>query len=293
MIKKELHQRLVNLFYPSKGILFSIPLVSFASCFLALLNKENGWVQHLVYVVSAYSLLIIILTITKQIKMAKSPQKSHSKSIFAKKLALIKQSLSKKENQIWIALISGTISTFVFGTVQLIGCFVHFDSWPLSLGLYYYFLSFLRGGLLANHLRRKDERMTYRWMGFLLLILSIPLLGMTLLMIKNNNGFVYQGTLIYAMAFIDFYLIVSSAIGYVRFYRDRCPVVSASKTLSLISSSVSLLWLQTAMFASFSPNDASFRYIMNLISGTVVFLFVFFLAIKAIVRSYSKKEIHQ
>lgn len=112
-------------------------------------------------------------------------------------------------------------------------------------------------------------------------------------MIKNNNGFVYSGTLIYAMTFIDFYLIVSSIVGYIRFYHDQRPIVSASKTLSLISSTVSLLWLQSAMFAAFSPDEVSLRYIMNLINGAIVFLFVFALAIKTIIRSYSKKGIHQ
>ena len=177
--------------------------------------------------------------------------------------------------------------------IQLIGCSVRFDSWPLSLAFYYYFLSILRGSLLINHFREKDERKVYRWMGYFLLALNIPLMGMTLLMIKNNNGFVYSGTLIYAMAFIDFYLIVSSIVGYIRFYHDQRPIVSASKTLSLISSTVSLLWLQTAMFAAFSPDEVSLRYIMDLINGAIVFLFVFTLAIKTIIRSYSKKGIHQ
>ena len=265
----------------------------FISCLLVLLSKENGWIQYLVYAISAYSFMIIVIGIIKRIKKAKSPQKGHSKSIFAKKLVPIRRFLSLEENQITLTLISGTISTFIFGTVQLIDCFAHFDSWSLSLGLYYYFLSILRGSLLINRFREKDERKVYRWMGYFLLVLNIPLLGMTLLMIKNNNGFVYSGTLIYAMAFIDFYLIVSSIVGYIRFYHDQRPIVSVAKTLSLISSAVSLLWLQTAMFAAFSPNDASFRYIMNLITGTIVFLFVFILAIKTIVRSYSKKEIHQ
>lgn len=143
--------------------------------------------------------------------------------------------------------------------------------WELTLGCYYMVLALARFLLLRDWRPGSDlalEQEKHRRCGRLLL-LDVPLAGMAALVVINGEGRSYPGYLIYATAFYTFYYVISALAAQVRCRRYKSPVLSAAKTLSLANALVSLLSLQTAMFAAFGGGEEFQRW-MNALTGVGV-----------------------
>lgn len=83
-----------------------------------------------------------------------------------------------------------------------------------------------------------------------------------------------------------FYVVFRLAIvNVVRFRALRSPILSAAKVLNLVSALMSLLGLQTAMIARFSPNGEKYRKLMNTVTGSAVYAAVIVIAVYMLRRS--------
>lgn len=111
----------------------------------------------------------------------------------------------------------------------------------------------------------------FRLCGCLLVILSFALQGVAIMIVKEGNGFRYHGYLIFVVALYDFYCLISSVIYLVKKRKVHSPVIMAVKHISLATSLMSMLSLQTAMFASFGQEmTLENQQLMNLLTGTAV-----------------------
>ena len=112
--------------------------------------------------------------------------------------------------------------------------------------------------------RLRREWQAYRLCGWMLVVLSVALQG---------QGFVYGGYGIYAVALYDFYCLTAALLFLIRSRKRHTPVVRALRYVSLTVSLVSMLSLQTAMFAAFGQDmPPAVRRQMNLVTGTAVCL---------------------
>lgn len=115
------------------------------------------------------------------------------------------------------------------------------------------------------------EWKAYRLCGCLLVVLSFALQGVAIMIVKEGNGFHYHGYLIFAVALYDFYCLITSVIYLVKKRKAHSPAIMAIKYISLATSLVSMLSLQTAMFASFGQEmTLENQQLMNLLTGTAV-----------------------
>lgn len=115
------------------------------------------------------------------------------------------------------------------------------------------------------------EWKAYRLCGGLLVVLSFALQGVTIMIVKEGNGFRYHGYLIFVVALYDFYCLITSVVYLVKKRKVHSPAIMAIKYISLATSLVSMLSLQTAMFASFGQEmTLENQQLMNLLTGTVV-----------------------
>lgn len=136
----------------------------------------------------------------------------------------------------------------------------------------------LRGSRAAARLDDPDARLragwkTYRLCGALLVLLALTLLGVAVLIVREDNGFVYDGFRIFAVAFYDFYSLISSVVFLIRFHRRRSPDLLALRQIRFAASLVSMLSLQTAMLAAFGTDTPlPLRRLMNLATGSAVCL---------------------
>lgn len=136
----------------------------------------------------------------------------------------------------------------------------------------------MRGSRAAARLDDPDARLragwkTYRLCGALLVLLALTLLGVAVLIVREDNGFVYDGFRIFAVAFYDFYSLISSVVFLIRFHRRRSPDLLALRQIRFAASLVSMLSLQTAMLAAFGTDTPlPLRRLMNLATGSAVCL---------------------
>ncbi|MEE0801555.1 MAG: hypothetical protein U0L91_09790 [Gemmiger sp.] len=115
------------------------------------------------------------------------------------------------------------------------------------------------------------EWKAYRLCGGLLVVLSFALQGVAIMIVKEGNGFRYHGYLIFVVALYDFYCLITSVVYLVRKRKVHSPAIMAIKYISLATSLVSMLSLQTAMFASFDQEmTLENQQLMNLLTGTAV-----------------------
>lgn len=153
------------------------------------------------------------------------------------------------------------------------------NAWYISLGVYYLLLSLMRFWLLrhefvdgtstgpASTLR---EWRIVRRCGTLIMLMSIALFGMVVLMIARGYGKHYSEYVTMAMATYVFIKIGSSIASMVKASKFRSPRLSCIRNIGFVDALVSMLALQTAMFAAFGRNETAKQLIMNALTGAGV-----------------------
>lgn len=153
---------------------------------------------------------------------------------------------------------------------------------------YYIVISIARFLLLRNYQRSSKcskysaqlnhEIKAYKMSGLLLIMMTLFLQATVIHMIFTGNGYVYQGFLIYVVALQDFICLTKAIFQIYRFRKENNLILKAIKTFSLSTSLVSLLSLQSAMFASFGSSlEIEIQQRMNFLTGNVICLILVFM----------------
>lgn len=272
---------------------FIIAIPTFIFLIAALMGKLYSQVlEYTIYVLSAYALIISVTGIFRIVDFIKNGIREHpfAKLIFSIPTVdkLMKESAFRTE----MALYSGfciNVMYVIFKTAM--GIYYH-SAWFISLGVYYLALAIMRF-MLIHYMRfkkqtadKKDEVKRYRMCGYMLFMINISLVGITILAVKKNNGFIYAGYLIYVMAVYTFYSVITAVINLVKYRKYGSPVLSAAKVVNMTTALVSIFSLETAMLAQFGgENTEQFRVIMTALTGAGVSLIVVGMAVFMIIRS--------
>lgn len=116
--------------------------------------------------------------------------------------------------------------------------------------------------------------------------MTLVLFGVVVLIMKLDSKFTYHGTLIFAVAAWDFYNLTMAIIYMVRKRGKHTPIISAIKMLKFATALVSMLSLQTAMFASFGGGtETEMKRWMNLATGSVVCLMIFGIGLYMVIQA--------
>jgi len=163
--------------------------------------------------------------------------------------------------------------------------------WFYALAVYYCLLGTMRFVLLRE-LRGngfgKDVRAEYRkyrLCGCMLLLMNTALSAIAFFIVKENRGFEHHYIMTIGMAAYTFYSFTKAIINLVRYRKYKSPVMSASKAVGFVAALVSMLSLETAMFASFGEDDPALRLIITAATGGIICLTVLSMAIYMIVHS--------
>jgi hypothetical protein len=174
------------------------------------------------------------------------------------------------------------------------GCGLFYHSWWFGTQAFYYLVIGadrfqLAKSLWKRDLSRKQEYAKSRNSGILLLLITIGIVGRSVLITHDNFSSSYNGFIIYGMAAYTFYCVVSAVRDLIKYKRIKSPLLSACKVAVFVNALVSLYSLQTAMLTKFS-DDTDYIQRMNAITGTVVCIIVLFTAVNVIVVASVKKE---
>ena len=132
--------------------------------------------------------------------------------------------------------------------------------WFMVLAVYYVIMAVMRF-LLVRYVRiqRIGTNMLGEWKrsrvcAYILLLINLSLSGAVLMILYQHRGYDYPGIMIYVMALYTFYALTMSIVDIVKYRKMGSPVMSTAKIVSLSAALVSMLNLETAMFAQFGGN---------------------------------------
>ena len=112
------------------------------------------------------------------------------------------------------------------------------------------------------------------------------------MILYQNRGYDYPGMMIYGMALYTFYSTIHAIVALVKYRNLGSPVMSTVKIVSLSAALVSMLNLETAMFAQFGEKmSVEKQWTFIIFTGAGISVTVVTLAILLIGRA--NKEIRR
>lgn len=262
---------------PLPTVLLSLP--AFGLVAYALAAGAAGPVACLAYALSAYALVISVTGCWRIAAALKRTVQAHP---------LGGRLVGDPKFRAEISLHQGFIVNLAYIVVKMAYGVWYRSPWFISLAVYYALLALTRLLLLfrGKGLDYLGELRRCRLCGLVLLLMNLALAGIVDFMVRQNRGYEYPGTLIYAMAAYSFYAVILAAVNVVKFRRHGSPVLSAAKAINLAAAMVSILSLETAMLSQFGgANGPLFRKRMTGAAGGAVCVLVLGMAVYMIVWS--------
>jgi hypothetical protein len=170
--------------------------------------------------------------------------------------------------------------------------------WFIVLAVYYVIMSVMRF-LLVRYVRVNEigtsllgEWKRSRICAYILLLINLSLSGAVLMILYQSKGYDYPGVMIYVMALYTFYSTTHAIVDIVRFRSLGSPIMSTAKIVSLSAALVSMLNLETAMFAQFGAEmPQQYQNLMIMLTGAGISVTVVTLSVVLIVKA--TKEIRR
>ncbi len=136
------------------------------------------------------------------------------------------------------------------------------------------------------------ELKIFRAAGVVMFVLNGIMAAMTAQMILNDDYSGKSQIMTIANATFTFTFMIIAVVNLKKYRKTDQPVYSASKMINFACALMSILSLQNSMVSVFGEDD-SFRFVMNIATGTAVFILVFGLAVYMICRANKKlKEVN-
>ena len=170
--------------------------------------------------------------------------------------------------------------------------------WFMVLAVYYVIMAVMRF-LLVRYVRIQKigtnilgEWKRSRICAYILLLINLSLSGAVLMILYQSKGYDYPGIMIYVMAMYSFYALTHAIVDIVKYRKMGSPIMSTAKIVSLSAALVSMLNLETAMFAQFGTDMAQQdQNLMIMLTGAGISITVVTLSVILIVRA--TKEIRR
>ena len=170
--------------------------------------------------------------------------------------------------------------------------------WFMVLAVYYMILAVMRY-LLVGYVRIQKigtsisgEWKRSRICACILLLINLSLSGAVLMILYQQKGYDYPGIMIYVMALYTFYSLIRALVDIIKYRKLGSPVMTTAKIVSLSSALVSMLNLETAMFAQFGGEmSVAEQHLFIILTGAGVSITVVTLSVILIVKA--TKEIRR
>lgn len=170
--------------------------------------------------------------------------------------------------------------------------------WFITFFVYYLLLSIMRFVLLRAENRNNRSRECsvlqpekehqnevgiYQNGGKIMIMLAVALMGSVVLIVKNGDGKSYPGYLILVVAAYTFFKIIIAVKNMIQIGKYKSPLLKTIRHIGYADAMMSLLSLQTAMFASFGKGEnQAVIYSMNGLTGGIVCMIILIMGIHMI-----------
>lgn len=158
--------------------------------------------------------------------------------------------------------------------------------WFITVGAYYAVLAVTRYCVLQIK-RKADgqydlELFARRITGILLVVLSVCIVGVNILSAVKDRGSVFHEIVMIAIATYTFTKVTLAIIGMVKAKHVASPALKTLRNISLADASVSIYTMQRSMLVSFPGMEAGEILLLNIFTGTAVWIIVLLLGINLI-----------
>lgn len=151
--------------------------------------------------------------------------------------------------------------------------------WLLTLGSYYLVLSIVRFAVLHF---KSNERFITKLTGWMLIILSVTLVGTVILSVVQDRGHELHMIVMIAMAAYAFTKITLAIIKFIQARHSTSAILITLRNISLAHALVSIFALQRSMLVSFEGMTDREIVIMNAALGSFVCVIVFLLGLNLV-----------
>lgn len=264
--------------------IFSVAVIAF-TLVLVCLGQTESILSFIMYPISALALTFLIYCMVVYLPIVKDAIiKSLKKHKFTNEL------LDSYGYRSIIFASCSFVINIAYAVVNVVVAVMSKSIWFGALATYYIALSLIRGILIASCRKRKKKNkqftlekqlVAYRNTGVLLMVLNVALVAAIVQMVMSNQGFEYAGLMIYVIAVYTFYKLGLSIYNLFKMKKHEDYLVKAIKSISFADALVSVLALQTAMFAAFAqsgdwalPNALTGGAVSMIIIGMGIFMIV-------------------
>ena len=142
----------------------------------------------------------------------------------------------------------------------------------------------------SNSQRDEDSLETRSWRvhrncGIMLSVSSIALGGAVIMLVSGEGEKSYPGLMIYAVATYTFYKLGMAIRNMIKARKEKSLLLVTLRNISYADALVSILSLQTALFAAFGQDSEAIIPIFNVLTGAGVCLMIFVLGVYMVYRS--------
>ena len=277
-----------KLLFPPLWLMVILTLISTAALTLVFVKgMEQSVPAYIVYVLAFYTLSTVsvfcALVLPKQYKEIK--QKIYDNP-------LGNRFMTDRIFRINVSLSTAFLVSMLYVGINIWSWHMLQSWWFMVLAVYYAIMAVMRF-LLVRYVRIQKigtsllkEWKRARICAYILLLINLSLSGAVLMILYQSKGYDYPGVMIYVVALYTFYAAIHSIVDIVRYRKLGSPVMSTAKIVSLSGALVSMLNLETAMFAQFgagmSPEN---QQIFIILTGAGVSITIVTLSVILIVNA--------
>ena len=256
-------------------------------------GMEQSIPAYIVYALAFYSLIAVTAFSVRVLSRQYSTVK---KKVLAKPFG--ERFLTDRVFRTNISLRVSFAINMLYVGINLLSWHMLKSYWFMVLSVYYVIMAAMRY-LLVRYVRTQKigtsmlgEWRRSRICAYILLLINLSLSCAVLMILYQSKGHAYPGVMIYVMALYTFYSTIHAIVNIVKYRTLGSPVMSTAKIVSLSGALVSMLNLETAMFAQFgadmSPEN---QRIFIILTGAGISITVVTLSVILIVKA--TKEIRR
>lgn len=245
-----------KLLFPPVWLMVILVIVSAVALTLVFLKgMEQSIPAYILYALSFYTLCVVsifcALVLPKQYRQLR-------RKIYANPIG--NRYMTDKVFRTHISLSVSFVISMLYVALNVWSWQILQSYWFLVLAVYYGIMAVMRY-LLVRYVRiqkigtdiQKEWKRT-KACACVLLLINLSLSGAVLMILYHSKGYDYPGILIYVMAAYTFYATIHAIVDIVRYRKLGSPVMTTAKIVSLSAALVSMLNLETAMFAQFGKD---------------------------------------
>lgn len=277
-----------KILFPPKWLLFLFTVIAAATLSAVFINAwETSPIAYVSFVFSFYTLTVdcvfFSLVFPKQYRRMKQ-------KIYGSKYGNRYKTDVAFHTHLWLHI--SLAFKVIYISTNLISFFFSHSMWFAIFAGYYATLAIMLF-LLLRYLQKNKlgknimgEWKRARLCSYILLSINFALSGAVLMILYQNKSFEYNGILIYAMAAYTFYITIRAIINVIKYRNNPSPILKIRKIINLSAALVSMLALETAMFAQFGADMLpEHKWLFVALTGAGVSIVVVTLSLSMILRS--------